>query len=49
MDHPDEGGRRVVQGPVLNLLTSAEHRDPITATPYHKYVPVRLRPSGEAA
>jgi anaerobic selenocysteine-containing dehydrogenase len=32
-----------------NILTSAEHRDPITATPYHKYVPVRLRPRGKAA
>jgi len=24
------------------------HRDPITATPYHKHVRVRLRPAGGA-
>lgn len=44
MDYPDgEGGRRVF-GPILNLLTAADHRDPLTATPYHKHVRVRLRP-----
>lgn len=31
------------------LHTSAEHRDPITGTPYHKHVPVRLRPAGAAS
>ncbi|MEI7891756.1 MAG: molybdopterin-dependent oxidoreductase [Myxococcales bacterium] len=29
-------------GPNVNVLTSSDHRDPIAATPYHKYVPVRL-------
>ncbi len=30
-------------GPRINRLTSADHCDPIAKTPYHKYVPVRLR------
>lgn len=29
-------------GPQLNRLTSAQHCDPLSKTPYHKYVPVRL-------
>ncbi len=29
-------------GPSLNRLTSSSHRDPIAATPFHKYVPVRI-------
>ena len=28
--------------PQLNLLISAEHCDPLSKTPYHKYVPIRL-------
>ena len=45
MAYPDGSrGRRVV-GPVVNELTDAAHRDPLTATPYHKYVKVRVRPS----
>jgi len=47
MDFPDEEGKRRPVGPVLNLLTDAAHRDPITATPYHKHVRVRLRPAPE--
>ena len=39
-----EGGRRP-NGPALNILTDAAHRDPLTATPYHKHVRVRVRPS----
>jgi anaerobic selenocysteine-containing dehydrogenase len=30
-------------GPAVNLLTDAAHRDALTATPFHKHVPVRLR------
>jgi anaerobic selenocysteine-containing dehydrogenase len=45
MDYPDGSGGRRTNGPVLNLLTDAAHRDPITATPYHKHVRVRLRPA----
>lgn len=46
MDYPDGAGGRNVAGPVLNWLTDAEHRDPLTATPYHKQVRVRVRPAG---
>ena len=31
-------------GPQLNRLTASERCDPITKTPYHKYVPVNLKP-----
>jgi len=47
-DYPGEDGTRTRSGPLLNVLTSAMHRDPITATPYHKHVRVRLRPAGGA-
>jgi anaerobic selenocysteine-containing dehydrogenase len=30
-------------GPAINRLTTGGHCDPFTRTPYHKYVPVRLR------
>jgi len=30
-------------GPAINRLTTGAHCDPLTRTPYHKYVPVRLR------
>ncbi len=30
-------------GPALNLLTSSGECDPLARTPYHKYLPVRLR------
>jgi anaerobic selenocysteine-containing dehydrogenase len=43
MDYPAPDGERRANGPALNVLTDAKHRDPIAATPYHKYVPVRLR------
>lgn len=33
-------------GPELNRLTSGAHCDPLTRTPYHKYVPVRVRARG---
>ncbi|HSB60096.1 MAG TPA: molybdopterin-dependent oxidoreductase [Vicinamibacteria bacterium] len=48
MDHPDGDGVRRAAGPLLNLLTAADHCDPITATPYHKHVRVRLRPAARA-
>lgn len=34
-----------VIGPELNRLTRSDHCDPLTRTPYHKYVPVRLSPA----
>lgn len=43
-EHPDEKGVRRVVGPVVNFLTDARHRDPLTATPYHKHVRVRVSP-----
>jgi len=32
------------QGPQLNRLTASEHCDPLARTPYHKHVPVQIRP-----
>ncbi|MEM8933687.1 MAG: molybdopterin dinucleotide binding domain-containing protein, partial [Acidobacteriota bacterium] len=32
-------------GPAVNELTAAEHCDNLAKTPFHKYVPVRLRPA----
>ncbi len=31
-------------GPQLNRLTGAAHCDPLSRTPYHKYLPVRILP-----
>jgi anaerobic selenocysteine-containing dehydrogenase len=45
MEFPDASGTRRAVGPLVNWLTDAAHRDPLTATPYHKYVPVRVRPA----
>jgi anaerobic selenocysteine-containing dehydrogenase len=44
MEHPGSDGKRSRTGAHINELTSAEDRDPIAGTPYHKYVPVRLSP-----
>jgi hypothetical protein len=35
-------------GPAVNRLTSSRHCDPFTKTPYHKHVPVRIRPAQRA-
>ncbi len=45
MQHPGPDGRRVPNGPALNRLTDAAHRDPLTATPFHKHVRVRVGPA----
>ena len=45
MEFPDASGTRRAVGPLVNWLTDAAHRDPLTATPYHKYVRVRVRPA----
>ena len=29
-------------GPQLNMLTASDHCEPLTKTPYHKYVPVKI-------
>jgi anaerobic selenocysteine-containing dehydrogenase len=36
-------------GPAINRLTASAHCEPFTKTPYHKYVPVRIRPARRAA
>lgn len=35
-------------GPEINRLTRADHCDPLTRTPYHKYVPVQIRKAAVA-
>jgi anaerobic selenocysteine-containing dehydrogenase len=42
-------GERGPIGPAVNRLTSAGHCDPFTKTPYHKYVPVAIRPVANLA
>ncbi len=44
MKHPNGEGSRLRSGAHINELTSAEDRDPIAGTPFHKFVPVRLTP-----
>jgi anaerobic selenocysteine-containing dehydrogenase len=46
--YPAADGTRRVCGPRINLLTDAASRDPVAGTPFHKYVPVRLRAADEA-
>jgi anaerobic selenocysteine-containing dehydrogenase len=36
---------RVMAGPRINFLTASDDCDPITATPHHRNVAVRLRPA----
>lgn len=43
-----EDGRRAAHGPLINLLTASGFCDPLTMTPYHKNVPVRIRKAGNA-
>jgi anaerobic selenocysteine-containing dehydrogenase len=38
------GETRCTIGPRLNQITASDYCDPIAATPYHKNIPVRLRP-----
>jgi len=45
MSYPDGDGRRVVNGPRINLLTSLDDRDPIAGTPHHKDLPARVEPA----
>jgi anaerobic selenocysteine-containing dehydrogenase len=44
LDYPNETGGRTIHGPLINLLTNAKHCDSISATPFHKYAPVRVKP-----
>jgi anaerobic selenocysteine-containing dehydrogenase len=42
-EHPEAGGARKTTGPAVNHLTDAAWRDEIAATPFHKFVRVRVR------
>lgn len=42
LSYPDPSGDRQQSGPYINQLTSSDHCDPMSKTPYHKHVPVRL-------
>ncbi len=44
---PEQPGRLRQTGPRINGLTSADRCDPWAKTPFHKYVPVRLRAPAE--
>jgi anaerobic selenocysteine-containing dehydrogenase len=37
-----DDGRRVAHGPLINLLTASDHCDPLTKTPYHRNIRVRV-------
>jgi anaerobic selenocysteine-containing dehydrogenase len=39
----DDDGQPI--GPVVNRLTTTGHCDALSKTPFHKYVPVRIRPA----
>lgn len=41
---PEQPDRMLQYGPYANLLTSSSHCDALAKTPFHKYVPVQLRP-----
>ena len=50
MEEPTGDGHSIQQtGPAVNMLTSADHCDAIAKTPFHKFVPVRLKPVTAAA
>ncbi|MEM6703932.1 MAG: molybdopterin-dependent oxidoreductase [Acidobacteriota bacterium] len=54
LDYPEENedpreGRRRRYGVAPNELTSAEHRDPIAGTPWHKSVPARVERADSVA
>ena len=44
LEYPSKSGERSISGPAINDLTEAAWSDPISATPFHKYVLVRLIP-----
>jgi anaerobic selenocysteine-containing dehydrogenase len=43
LHYPGEDQARVARGPLINELTSAQHCDALTKTPFHRTVPVRLK------
>jgi anaerobic selenocysteine-containing dehydrogenase len=40
--YTSDTGERLTHGPLLNLLSASDHCDPLTKTPYHKNISVRL-------
>ena len=48
LDYPDAAGKREQSGPLINELTATDHCDPLSKTPYHKHVPVRLTPAASS-
>jgi len=43
LQFPNNKNEQKTHGPLINLLTNLKHCDPVSATPFHKYVPVRLK------
>jgi anaerobic selenocysteine-containing dehydrogenase len=43
LKYAESDGKRTMHGPRINLLTASLHCDPLTKTPYHKNVQVRIR------
>ena len=43
LTYTNQRGERVPHGPLINLLSASDHCDPLTKTPYHKNILVRLR------
>jgi anaerobic selenocysteine-containing dehydrogenase len=43
-----EQGDRASHGPLINVLTASDFCDPLTMTPFHKNVPVRIRKANPA-
>lgn len=43
-----EDGDRLAHGPLVNILTASDFCDPLTMTPFHKNVPVRIRKADAA-
>jgi len=43
LGYTSDTGERRVHGPLINVLSASDYCDPLTKTPYHKNIPVRLR------
>lgn len=49
MVEAQEDGNLQQVGPAINELTAADHCDDLAKTPFHKYIPVRIRPAVASA
>ncbi len=45
MEEEENGEGRRRSGPAINELTASDHCDDLAKTPFHKHIPVRIRPS----